>query len=396
MMEIKGFNEDMAKMFALASLREEQIAAAPESPDLADPVNALSRRLYPDRLRMMVKRVVDETADTRTFCFGPAPGTGGLPPFRAGQYLSLKVAVEGTPVTRPYSLSSAPAEARSGFELTIRRQAGGFVTEHIWRQWRAGTVVEATGPHGNFYHEPLRDSRSVVTLAGGSGITPFRSMIREIASGHSDLNLTLLYGSRSSEQIIFRDELTALAAEYPDKLKVIYVLSDPESGWRGRTGLLDAALIRETAGDLESKSFFVCGPPAMYRFVKRQLQELAIEWRRVRFELAGSPEDITLEPGYPAAAAAGKIFQVTVRSGSRSHSLSAAAEESILSALERAGLAPDSRCRSGECGFCRALLVSGDTFVRPEGDGRRAADRVLGFLHPCSAYPLSDLVLQVP
>ncbi len=74
----------------------------------------------------------------------------------------------------------------------------------------------------------------------------------------------------------------------------------------------------------------------------------------------------------------------------------AAAEETILAALERAGLAPDSQCRSGECGLCRSHLVSGEVFIKPEDDGRREADRRFGFIHPCATYPLSDLEIRLP
>lgn len=74
----------------------------------------------------------------------------------------------------------------------------------------------------------------------------------------------------------------------------------------------------------------------------------------------------------------------------------ASGSETVLTALERAGLAPPSLCRSGECGWCRSKLVSGEVFVVPDGDGRRLADRRFGWIHPCSSYPLGNLELRVP
>jgi ferredoxin len=74
----------------------------------------------------------------------------------------------------------------------------------------------------------------------------------------------------------------------------------------------------------------------------------------------------------------------------------AQAGESVLVAMERASLASPSLCRSGECGYCRSRLIGGDVFVAPESDDRRAADKQLGFIHPCSTYPLSDLEIETP
>ncbi|MEW5783484.1 MAG: FAD-binding oxidoreductase [Bacillota bacterium] len=394
-MEVHGFNEDMARMFELTTRRAEAISRAPAALDSTDPINGLVRRLHAAEIRLVLKVVTEETSTTRTYRFEPAPRSSGLPLFRAGQYLSLKVSVNGVKITRPYSLSAAPFEARSFYELTIRRKDGGFLTEYIWKNWREGIVVEASGPHGTFYHDPLRDSGTVVALAGGSGITPFRSMIREIAAGQSGVNMILIYGSRCADDIIFKNELDLLAAQAPQKIRVIHVLSEPDNEWQGRTGFIDAALIREETGSVNGKSFFICGPPVMYTFCTDQLSSLAVPPRLIRRELAGSVDDISADPGFPAAVK-GKQFTIRVRYRGKSMILPAAATETVLTALEKGSLEPESQCRSGECGFCRALVLSGEVFFRPEGDGRRAADRKCGFFHPCSSYPLTDLELLIP
>ena len=90
------------------------------------------------------------------------------------------------------------------------------------------------------------------------------------------------------------------------------------------------------------------------------------------------------------------LFTLTVRVGGEMAEIPAKGSETVLVSMERANLAPPSRCRSGERGFCRALLVSGDVFVVPDGDGRRAADKGLGYIHPCASYPLSDLEVWAP
>ena len=396
-MEIYGMQKDMEAFGRLLPERQEQIAKASAVPVRDDPVNALARQLHPGRIDLVVADIRQETATTRTFRLRPAQGAE-LPVFRAGQYLSLKIAAGDSWITRPYSIASAPYEAlgTGGFyEIAIRRKEGGFLTEQVWETWHTGTQITASGPHGAFYFDPLRDSPEIVALAGGSGITPIRSMCREIAEGKLDARILLLYGTRLPDDIPFAAELRDLAARRPGKIQVSFVCSEPDERWCGPTGFLTAACIRDHAGDPAGKTFFLCGPAEMYRFLDPELASLGVPRRRIRREVFGEEAAVAGQRGYPRAAA-DRTFSLTVRAGSAVRTVPAAATETILVSLERAGLAPDSQCRSGECGLCRSHLVSGEVFIRPEDDGRRMADRRLGFIHPCATYPLSDLEIRLP
>jgi ferredoxin-NADP reductase len=318
--------------------------------------------------------------------------------FRAGQYLSLRVEVNGVRVTRPYSISSAPFEALGAggfYEVTVRRQPDGFLTPHMWENWKVGTKVCSSGPCGVFYHEPLRDAGKIVGLAGGSGIAPFRSMVRAIVHGELDAELRLLYGSSDEDDIVFHRELTELEQKAPDKIRVVHVLSCEQVSLEGcERGFISADLIRKHA-DVENSSFFVCGPQAMYEFVEQELAKLDLPNRRIRREVYGELEDVTRSPGFPQEVA-DRTFRLKVHVGDITTEAPARAVEPVLVAMERANLAPPSECRSGECGFCRTLLVEGDVYISPKGDGRRGADRRLGYIHPCASYPITDLEVSVP
>ena len=87
---------------------------------------------------------------------------------------------------------------------------------------------------------------------------------------------------------------------------------------------------------------------------------------------------------------------MSVIQGPHEHSITASSRETLLSAMERAGIHAPSRCRSGECGWCRSLLVSGEVHIPEQNDGRRMADRKTGRIHPCCAFPLSDIVIEIP
>jgi ferredoxin len=150
-----------------------------------------------------------------------------------------------------------------------------------------------------------------------------------------------------------------------------------------------------TYADINESSIFICGPQIMYNFLKKEIEPLNLPRKRIRREAFGEIKNITEYKGFPVELAE-KSFMVRVKIGNRHLEVPAKATETVLVALERAKLAPPSRCRSGECGWCRSRLISGDVFVSPESDGRRLADKKFGFFHPCSSYPISDLEIDVP
>jgi ferredoxin-NADP reductase len=397
---VRGHIRDLLAFKRLVPKRKKRIARSPAGALDLDPINRLARRLHPDIQHMVIAEIRDETKTTRTFKLvaDSDADTKELAYFRAGQYLSLKVEVDGVRVTRPYSISSAPSEALDpgGFyEVTIRKRPDGFLTTYIWDNWKVGTKVRSSGPCGLFYHEPLRDAGKIVGLAGGSGIAPFRSMARAIVHGELGAELLLIYGSSDEDDIVFLGELKELEQKEPDKIRVVHVLSCEEVSMEGcERGFITADLIRKHA-DVDNSSFFVCGPQAMYKFVEEELAKLDLPNRRIRREVFGELEDITQSPGFPQEVA-DQTFRLEVHVGRVTTEVPAKAVETVLVAMERANLAPPSECRSGECGFCRSLLVEGDVYVSPESDGRRAADKRFSYIHPCSSYPITDLEVTIP
>ena len=391
-MKIKGFLKDVGGASRVTKARLNAFENASAEPVTDDPIGAVAREWHPGKIELEVAEIREASKTAKTFRFRRPEG-GKLPPFYAGQFMAIDFPVGESLVTRPYSISSAPWQARQedGFvEITVRRSRGdGFICDHLNENVKAGDRFMANIGLGQFYYEPLRDAKRVVALAGGTGITPFASMAREIAHGTLDMDLTILYGSVSSDDIILRGELEALQGE---KVHIVHVLSGDED-WQGEKGFLSAELIRKySEGDT---SYFICGPQVMYAFLREELKKLDIPARRVRFEVFGQVKDVTKYEGYPVELK-DKVFNMTVVRGIHEDVIPARADESIVTALERAGIRIETACRSGECGFCRTKLLSGSVFVCPEGDGRRAADKEFGYLHACSAWPTGDLRIRIP
>jgi len=400
--QVQGKYRDLWAFLRQPLQRRRRIRRASSAFLAPDSLLRLTTELHQKRLELTITEVRQEIQIARTFKLVPAgiDAEGRLqrlPPFRAGQYLSVEFVVQGARASRPYSICCSPTEARQGnfYELTVRFREEGFVAPHIWEQWRPGTRVTACGPLGQFGYEPLRDRRDLVFLAGGCGITPFRSLWRELRADHPEISCTILYGATGPEEFIFREELESLAAELPDRFQVYFVAAEPDPGWRGLTGFLTGELIHELVGNPADKTFYVCGPPGLYRFLQKELEPFELPPGTLRQEACGETEEVSAHPGYPGVSA-DRVFTAKVHRGSSIHSIPARGSESVLIALERAGLAPPAQCRSGQCGYCRSLILDGRVYVLPGNDGRRRADRKFGYFHPCSSYPLTDLEIRVP
>jgi len=370
-------------------------SASPELPQSEYNANRVARALHPEVQYLSVREVIDLKGDVKNYLLEPAPGTDttALAYFRAGQYLSVKLKIGESYLTRPYSISSSPAEAlKNRYVLTIKRLDDGFASQYIFDHWQVGTVVEASGPQGEFVYEPLRDANNLVALAGGSGITPIYSLAQAIADGTEDAFLTILYGSRKSDEVILKKELENLAA-ICSKIKVVHVISDEEDTGGYEKGFITAELIQKYAPDGDY-SIFVSGPAAMYKFLDQELTKLGLPRRRIRYEVFGEYKNPEQDPTFPAEAA-GKTFRLQVDMHGSKKTVVAKSEESMLVAMERAGIEVPSICRSGECGFCRSRLVSGRHYIPGRLDYRRMADVENNYIHPCCTFATGDGHIRV-
>ncbi len=386
---------DIAKFLLLANTRENIIKKTPAKLiDATFAINENAKALHPAYQEVVVSEVIDHKgAGAKSFILSVKNGKASY--FRAGQYLSVFLNVNGSVVSRPYSISSSPAWTKENkYAITVRKTADGFVSDWLLDNIKVGDELVVSAAEGTFYYEELRDAKNVIALAGGSGITPFLSMAYAIRDGIEDFNLTIISGSRTKDAILFKDELDKIAEEC-DKVKVVHVLSeDKTKGFEH--GFITEKIIKKYAPKKEAYSIFMCGPAAMYKFEEGEIEKLGLERKFVRRELLGVTKDIRNHEDYPKSCKK-KNFKITVKKGPRTFEINANADEPILVAIERAGISAPARCRSGECGWCRSKLVSGTVFIPKENDdGRRWSDKQNGYIHPCATFATSDLVIEVP
>ena len=378
--------------------RVKAIQAAPDTiPQSVYNANILAKSLHPAVQHVKIAKVEDH-GGAKSFTLVPdkARGTEKMAYFRASQYVSVSLNIDGAPVNKPYTIRSNPKDALgsgdTSYTLTIKLTDPAYASAHILSTWKEGDQVDISGPLGDFYYQNLRDAKQVVAIAGGSGITPFYSMAAAIADGIEDFDLTILYGSRTADGILLKDEIEAVAARSKGRVKVIHVLSHEEKeGFEH--GFITAELIRKYApqGDY---SVFMCGPKAMYTFEEGEMKKLGLPKRRYRMEMSGDYLGAAQNADFPGSKK-GREFTLTVDIRGEKQTVPCKAEESLLWAMEQAGIKAPSHCRSGECGWCHSRLVSGDVYIPEDADGRRMADKKFGWIHPCCSFPLSDIELAI-
>lgn len=384
---IRGPIRDTLAFVAHLRLRNKRFKAASASPLPVGAMNLLAKELHPASLALRIASVREESGVVRTYRLVPAQEGIRLPPFRAGQYLSIGDTINGVRASRPYSISCTPDESATGnyYEITVKRKEDGYFSTRVLDTWNKDCTVQSSSPLGTFYHEPLRDGTDLICLAGGTGITPFRSIIGD-GLAHSDASFKLFFGVACPDELLFMNDFETLARQYPDRFRIIAVCADADDAWDGERGFLSAAIIRKILPSIKGCCFFICGPEGLKHYFDDESRDWGLAPRQVRTENYGGGET-------PAGAAP---VSIEVQCDGASTTITANPGETIMVALERAGLEPPSLCRSGDCGWCRSRLVEGEIITGPGAHGVRKADGKFGYIHPCISYPRSDIIIQVP
>jgi ferredoxin-NADP reductase len=341
------------------------------------------RQLHPERLELCVSDIIEETPSTKTLRL--VSKDNYLPPFLAGQYIALFLEIGGIRTSRPYSISSQPNQI-GYYDITIRRVENGLVSNYLLDEVKRGDTLVSSGPAGNFYYNPLIHKKTSVCIAGGSGITPFMSMIRQIIECGLDRAIYLFYGSKTTEDIIFGDEITRLADKF-ENIRFIPVIEEPAKEYDGACGFITREVLREVLDNIDDKSFFICGPQGLYDFCLPQVEDFGVPRRKIKQEMYGAPPNIQEYPGWPADIHPDDAFSVNIKDGKQ---IKASAGETLLTALEKNEIRVPSLCRSGECSMCRVKILSGKVY-QPAGVPVRKSDRQFGYVHSCMAFPISDL-----
>jgi len=222
-----------------------------------------------------VKEVIPRTYNVKSFRF-PKPPTLTYKP---GQFLIVTIKAEdGKELTKHFSLSSSPTETEH-IEFTKKLSESEFST--ALKTLKAGDWARIDAPYGSFTFEG--EHEKICLLGGGIGITPFISICRYCTDKHLSTNITLLYGNRSENDIVFREDFEALQKQNAN-LKVVHVLNEPSSEWKGATGFITAEMVKKEVPDYKETVFYTCGPPAMVAAMEKLVEALDLPKTQLKRE----------------------------------------------------------------------------------------------------------------
>ncbi|PQE00163.1 ferredoxin [Mycobacterium sp. EPG1] len=326
---------------------------------------------------LRIKRVVRETADAVSLVLDVPDHYSRRFRYQAGQFLTLRVSVDGRDLRRCYSMSSAPADDE--LRITIKRDPGGVVSNWINDTAAAGHELHAAPPDGKFVlAEGVSASAPLIAFAGGSGITPIMSLVRTVLA-ESDRPVKLFYANRGRASVIFADVLAELAAAHGDRLVI-------EHHYDEDAGVVTGAAIESFAGDVAAGDYYVCGPAPFMDTVEKTLLSAGVTPRRLHLERFTVAE-IAAED----TAASQDTEQVVIELNRTTKTASYRKGDTLLQTARSAGLRAPFSCETGSCGTCMARIVEGSArMVNNDAlDDDEVAD---GWVVTCQALPTSPKV----
>lgn len=347
-------------------------------------------RFHPLRIASRIQ----ETHDAVSLSFAIPPELRAAFAFTPGQYLTLRADIDGTEIRRTYSICSGLDD--SELRVAVKHVPGGAFSTLANTRLREGDMLDVMPPQGRFGVAPSDTGRIYLGLAAGSGITPILSILKTMLTREPDSRFILLYGSRATPGILFRDQLEDLKDRCMGRLIVQHVLSREQQDVPSLSGRLDAdrlktllpALVPPATIDLA----FLCGPDTMIDTLTKTLIELGVDATRIQGERFTPSGDAVFQPRPKPVPDAKPHAVGTIIAEGRSNEIPINADESVLDAALRAGLDLPWSCHAGMCSTCRARLTQG-TVAMETNFSLESWETDMGYILTCQAKPTSALVV---
>jgi ferredoxin-NADP reductase/ferredoxin len=392
-----------------------------------DTLPLLGRQWTEGDLMCRCCRIVDETPDVKTFCFVADPPV--LFSYLPGQFVTVEVEIDGRSVTRPYSISSTPSRPWN-LSLTVKRLSSptgrsdvppGLVSNWLHEHLKVGDRLKLRGgPLGQFTCLPNLPPK-LLLISAGSGITPMMSMSRWIQDTVANSDVIFLHTARTPEDIIFRLELEAMAAQMPN-FHLAITLTDQSSGrsWMGLNGRVSPSILHMVAPDLIERFVYVCGSREFMQSIKTMLKNLTFpmqnykeesfgDYKADRSETKNNSEGETraetrvekrLEPASNKQATKTRTqaprppVNPVVKFVKSGREVPADGKTSILELAEQEGVDIRYACRAGSCGACKTMSRQGKVKYDTPPTALSQADHQAGYVLPCVSYPVEHLMLE--
>lgn len=351
---------------------------------------------------LSVKNITQETSDAITIEFSQ-PETEKIS-YKAGQFLTILVSIQGESLRRAYSLCTSPIVDENP-AVTVKRVAGGKVSNYLNDNLKPGDtleVMEAAGVFTTDYEESRK--RHLILFGGGSGITPLMALLKTTLVAEPQSIVSLVYANRDAQSIIFKDQLEELIKKYQGRLRVIHVLEKAPIFWqKGYKGRINTSILKKILKALpesspEQTEYFMCGPSGMMNQISSSFQELKLPLEKLHKEVFGiSPEEAAQRKAQVAAANPQdedelKDREIKVIYGGDTFVFTVPPDKTILETAQSLDIDLPYSCQSGMCTACMGRCTSGKVKLDEE-DALTPGEIESGYVLTCVGHPMTDNVV---
>lgn len=339
----------------------------------------------PSFLKLIIKEVKRETANAVSILFNVPEELKSNYKFSAGQYLNLRLTLDGKEIRRAYSICSSPESGE--LRIAVKAVKDGAFSQFANTKLKAGDALEVGRPEGKFTFEPETDrQKNYMAFASGSGITPVISIIKSVLKSEPKSSFVLVYGNKSPEETIFHQELHDLHLQYVSRFMVDYVYSQVRVD-NALFGRIDKSVVNFMLNnkhkELQIDKFYLCGPEEMINIVSTTLKEKNVKESAIHFELfTASSQEIEIN------SALGGHSKITVLVDDEETTFEMSQKQTILEASLKKGIDAPYSCQGGICSSCLARITSGTAEMKKNSiltDSEVAEGLVL----TCQAHPTS-------
>ena len=306
--------------------------------------------------------------------------------FAPGQSLTLRRGDE----RRSYSIC-APAGTLP--RIGVREVVGGRFSGWLIREVRPGDVIDVQPPAGSFSPDLTAPGRHLL-IAAGSGITPMLSIAASVLQAHTESTVTLIYGNRRSDSVMFADDVADLKDAYPARMRLVHVLSREPQEVELFSGRLDADRLRRllpaTLEVADVEHFWLCGPFGMVTDAIAVLTEFGVRPEQIHRELFYVGDEPPVEVRHQDVPT-GPGSEVTVVLDGRSTKAVVPPDTPVLDGAQKVRPDLPFACKGGVCGTCRAMVTQGEVRMR-RNFALEKAEVEAGYVLTCQALPVSETV----
>lgn len=336
--------------------------------------------------KLQIKEVTHETAHSISITFNIPAELKAAYQFTAGQYVTLKLTLDGEEIRRAYSICSSPNSGE--LCIAIKSVKQGHFSKFANDNLKVGDILEVGQPEGKFTFEPSAErQKNYAAFVAGSGITPVMSILKSVLESEPKSTFVLVYGNKTPDETIFHKELHDLQLKYVGRFFVHYVFSQAktEDALFGRIEKSAVNFVLNTKHkEKEFDKFYLCGPEEMINTVSNVLKEHHVADKNIKFELFTT----SAAPENPEAASHTGHTKITVVVDDEEATFEMSQKQTLLEAALKQGLDAPYSCQGGICSSCLARVIKGTAEMK-KNSILTDSEIEEGLILTCQAYPTS-------